>query len=63
MIYIRQSSAASGAALVQLVNWMTHAGQGIAETNDYVPLPPVVQALASSALQVVVGPSGQRLVG
>ena len=63
LIYMRQSNAASGAALVQLVNWMTHAGQAIAETNDYVPLPPVVQALASSALQVVVGPSGQRLVG
>ncbi len=63
LIYMRQSSAASGAALVQLVDWMTHAGQAIAEANDYVPLPSDVQALASSALQQVVGPSGQRLLG
>ncbi len=45
LIYMRQSSAASGAALVQLVDWMTHAGQAIAEANDYVPLPSDVQAL------------------
>ena len=63
LIYMRQSSRSLGGRSSPARQLDAHAGQAIAETNDYVPLPPVVQALASSALQVVVGPSGQRLVG
>ena len=62
LLYARQTNSTTGAALVKLVDWMTHSGQAIANANYYVPLPPTVASLALSALGTVVGPTGQRLL-
>ena len=63
LIYTRQASQATGQALVNLLNWLTHAGQSSAATAGYVPLPPQIQQLAHTTLQQVTGPSGNSLTG
>ncbi len=51
LIYTRQASQATGQALVNLLNWLTHAGQSSAAAAGYVPLPPQIQQLARTTLQ------------
>ncbi len=62
LLYARQTDTTTGAALVQLVDWMTHSGQAVANANYYVPLPPNVASFALSALETIIGPSGQHLL-
>ena len=62
LLYARQPSTATGTALVDLINWLTQAGQKVAGANYYVPLPANVQALAQATLKTLVGPSGKRLL-
>ncbi len=62
LLYARQSNTATGTALVNLVDWMTHAGQQVAGANYYVPLPPAIQALARATLEGVKGPAGNVLL-
>ena len=63
LIYTHQPSQATGQALVTMLNWLTHNGQAYAPANLYVPLPPAVQQLATTALTRVTGPAGQPLTG
>ncbi len=62
LVYTRQTSQATGQALVAMLDWLTHAGQAYAAANGYVPLPPQVQQLARTMLQQVTGPSGTSLL-
>ncbi len=62
LVYQNQANTTSGMALVQLLDWVTHAGQVYAAQASYVPLPPVIRTLARSTLRQVVGPSGERLL-
>jgi phosphate transport system substrate-binding protein len=63
LIYTHQASQASGQALVNLMDWLTHTGQAYAAATSYVPLPPRIQQLAHSMLQHVTGPHGTHLLG
>ena len=63
LIYTHQASQATGQALVNLLDWLTHSGQSYAAATGYVPLPPQMQQLARSTLQQVTGPDGTRLLG
>jgi phosphate transport system substrate-binding protein len=56
----KQSNAAVGKTLVQVLDWMTHTGGGQdqAASLDYVPLPANIQALARQTLLMVTGPTG-----
>ena len=63
LIYIRQTSPATGKALVTLIDWLTHAGQAYAAATSYVPLPSTVQQLARAMLRQVTGPNGAHLLG
>jgi phosphate transport system substrate-binding protein len=63
LISARQTSQPVGQALVSLLSWLTHAGQGYAATLGYVPLPPAIQQLAATTLARVTGPDGQPLTG
>ena len=63
LIYTRQASQATGQALVNLLDWLTHSGQAYAATTGYVPLPTPIQQLARTMLQQVTGPDGARLLG
>ena len=63
LIYTHQASQATGQALVNLLDWLTHSGQAYAAATGYVPLPPQIQQLARSMLQQVTGPDGTRLLG
>ncbi len=63
LIYTHQASQATGQALVNLLDWLTHSGQAYAAATGYVPLPPQIQQLARSTLQQVTGPDGTRLLG
>ncbi len=63
LIYTHQTSQATGQALVNLLDWLTHGGQAYAAATGYVPLPPQIQQLARSKLQQVTGPDGARLLG
>ncbi len=63
LIYTRQTSQATGKALVSLIDWLTHTGQTYAAATSYVPLPPSIQQLARTMLQQVTGPNGTRLLG
>jgi phosphate transport system substrate-binding protein len=62
LLYARQTNTVTGTALVNLVDWMTHAGQQVAGANYYVPLPPAIQALARDTLEGVKGPAGNMLL-
>jgi hypothetical protein len=59
---VHQTNDQAGLALVQLMDWLTHAGQAYVAGADYVPLPPAIQALATTTLQQVLGPSGTSLL-
>ncbi len=61
LVYQHQENATSGAALVQMLNWLTNRGQAYAAQTGYVPLPSNIRALARTTLQQVVGPSGDTL--
>ncbi len=63
LVYTRQTSQATGQALVNLLDWLTHSGQAYAATIGYVPLPPQIQRLAHTMLQQITGPSGTHLLG
>jgi ABC-type phosphate transport system substrate-binding protein len=45
LVYTHQSSQATGQALVNLLDWLTRAGQASVATLGYVPLPPQIQQL------------------
>jgi len=59
LIYQLQKSATTGKTLVDVLDWLTHAGQAQAATLDYVPLPANIQQLARTALLQVTGPDGK----
>ena len=63
LLYTHQTSQATGQALVNLLNWLTHNGQVNAATLGYVPLPSQIQQLARTMLQQITGPSGTHLLG
>ena len=58
LIYTRQTSQATGQALVTMLDWLTHAGQAYAAANGYVPLPTQIQQLARTMLRQITGPGG-----
>jgi len=62
LIYTRQTSQATGKALVNLIDWLTHQGQAYAAATNYVPLPPRIQQLAHVMLQQITGPNGTHLL-
>ena len=62
LLYTHETSQATGQALVNLLNWLTHNGQTNAATLGYVPLPPRIQQLAHTMLQQITGPSGTHLL-
>ena len=62
LVYQHQDNAASGTALVQMLNWLTSNGQVYAAKTGYVPLPSNIRALARTTLQRIVGPSGYELL-
>ncbi len=59
LIYQLQKNTALGTTLVDLFDWVTHAGQSQAATLDYVPLPANIQQLARTTLLQVTGPDGK----
>lgn len=59
LIYQLQKNTALGTTLVDLFDWVTHAGQSQAHTLDYVPLPANIQQLARTTLLQVTGPDGK----
>jgi phosphate transport system substrate-binding protein len=63
LVYARQPSQATGRALVNLLDWLTHPGQAYAAATSYVPLPSRIQALAHSMLRQVTGPQGTHFLG
>ena len=63
LVYAHQPSQATGQALVNLLDWLTHAGQTYAAATSYVPLPSRIQALAHTMLQQVSGPQGTHFLG
>jgi phosphate transport system substrate-binding protein len=63
LVYTHQPNEATGRALVNLLDWLTHAGQTYAAATSYVPLAPRIQQLAHTALQQVTGPTGAHLLG
>jgi len=62
LVYKHQKSATTGAAIVDLLQWMTHAGQKYAGQLDYVPLPTAVQAVAQQTIEQIDGPDGKPLL-
>ena len=62
LVYTHQTSQTTGQALVNLLDWLTHAGQASAAAIGYVSLPPKIQQLARTMLQQVTGPSGAHLL-
>jgi phosphate transport system substrate-binding protein len=58
LIYQLQKSATTGKTLVDVLDWLTHAGQSQAASLDYVPLPANIQQLARTTLLQVTGPDG-----
>ena len=63
LVYTRQQNQATGAALVAMLDWLTHDGQAYAAANGYVPLPSQIQQLARTMLQQITGPTGTQLLG
>jgi phosphate transport system substrate-binding protein len=62
LISTRQTSQATGQALVTMLDWLTHGGQASAAANGYVPLPAQIQQLARTMLQQITGPTGAHLL-
>jgi phosphate transport system substrate-binding protein len=62
LVYISQKDTNKGTAIVKLLDWLTHAGQADAKAIEYVPLPANIQALARTALLLVVDSSGASLL-
>ena len=63
LVYQLQKSATTGATVVKVLDWLSHApGQAIASSLDYVPLPANIQALARSTLLQVTGPDGKTVL-
>jgi len=58
LIYQLQKSSTTGKTLVDVLDWLTHAGQSQAASLDYVPLPANIQQLARTTLLQVTGPDG-----
>ena len=63
LVYTHQPSQTKGQALVNLLEWLTHTGQGYAAATSYVPLPARIQQLAHTMLGQVTGPGGTHLLG
>jgi len=59
LVYQLQKTAALGTTLVDVLDWLTHAGQSQAASLDYVPLPTNIQQLARTTLLQVTGPDGK----
>ena len=59
LVYQLQKNQALGTTLVDILDWLTHAGQVQAASLDYVPLPANIQQLARSTLLQVTGPDGK----
>ncbi|MDR3650070.1 MAG: phosphate ABC transporter substrate-binding protein PstS [Acidimicrobiales bacterium] len=59
LIYQLQKTATTGQTLVDVLDWLTHAGQSQAASLDYVPLPANIQQLARATLLQVTGPDGK----
>jgi phosphate transport system substrate-binding protein len=57
-----QTSQATGQAVVNLINWLTHSGQSDAASLGYVSLPAAIQQLATSMLSQVTGPNGASFI-
>ena len=62
LVYTHQPDQATGQALVSMLDWLTHDGQGYAAAAGYVPLPPQIRQLARTMLQQVTGPAGTTLL-
>lgn len=62
LVYAHQRDQATGLALVNMLDWLTHQGQTYAATNSYVPLPAPVRQYALSQLRQVTGPTGAHLL-
>jgi len=62
LIYQTQTNTNNGTALVKVLDWLTHAGQADAQALNYVPLPPNIQQLARTTLQMIVDSSGKQLL-
>jgi phosphate transport system substrate-binding protein len=58
LIYQLQKTQTTGTTLVDVLDWLTHAGQSQAASLDYVPLPANIQQLARNTLLQVTGPDG-----
>jgi phosphate transport system substrate-binding protein len=58
LIYQLQKNATTGTTLVDVLDWLTHAGQSQATSLDYVPLPANIEQLARTTLLQVTGPDG-----
>jgi phosphate transport system substrate-binding protein len=63
LISAHQASQPVGQALVSLLSWLTHAGQGYAAIVGYVPLPSATRQLAATTLAHATGPGGKPLTG
>ena len=59
LVYQLQKNQALGTTLVDVLDWLTHAGQSQAASLYYVPLPTNIQQLARSTLLQVTGPDGK----
>ncbi len=59
-----QPDAATGSALVKVLDWLTHTGGGQDQAPPlrYVVLPKAIQAADRAALLTAVGPTGARLL-
>ena len=63
LVYQLQKNTTTGAALVKILDWLSHApGQAIASSLDYVPLPANIQALARTTLLQVTGADGKTIL-
>jgi phosphate transport system substrate-binding protein len=61
LLYVHQPNVATGTALTNLIEWITHAGQSVAAVNFYVSLPTAIQSLATHTLARVQGPGGKPI--
>ena len=62
VLYKNQKNGQLGTALVDVLEWLTHAGQKWAGSLQYVPLPAAVQALAQSSLLQIMGSNSKPLL-
>jgi phosphate transport system substrate-binding protein len=61
VLYTQQSDATKGAALVALLNWLTHDGQQYGKDLEYAPLPAAVVDKGTQKLTTVTA-NGQPLL-